>query len=254
MNASTGLDKAFLVMLVPTLLFCAAFVALVVVAIRTQKRKRAAFLAAFADDPNLEAFVGDWRRPLGVRTRHGAGPAGELVALGGGKNDPLRWEAFTTAPRVVLRTTVTVTQEGLAGALREKMGFADVHTGDDRFDDRFCLRGSDADVVRGIFVVPAVRAAVDDLFAIGDIQSFSINDAGRVHTWAGRSGLQPRHAREVLKRTMALAAAIEEHADVLAALPPATRAQLADGTGGGTGSPVAVSVSVPTAVADRRRR
>ncbi len=215
-----------------------------------QRRRRAAFVAAFADDPHFQASPGDWRTPIGIETR-GLTPGGHLLARGGGgnRNDPPRWEVYSAAPRTAARTTLRVTPEIAAGRLLEKLGFTDIHTGDAAFDRLFCLRGSEEDVVRGIFVEPAVRAAVTELFALGDLQVFTVDADGRVHARASRRDLAGATAREVLRRTLAVVAALEAHADARPARSPSTTSALTEGAGGGSGAPVAV----PLAVVDPRR-
>ncbi|MBM4280832.1 MAG: hypothetical protein FJ137_08750 [Deltaproteobacteria bacterium] len=225
---------------------CCIVFALVV---RFERRQQAAFLATFYGDPHFQASLGDWRTPIAVYSR-GLDPGGRILALGGGKNEPLRWEAFSAAPRTAARTTLSVTPEGAVGRLREWLGFTDIHTGDDAFDRAFCVRGNDADVVRGVFLAPSVRVAVQDLFALGGVKSFSIDARGAVHVRAWRRDLAGPLARELLRRTLAVTAALEAHADARPALPPSMTAALTEGAGGDSGAPVAV----PIVVVDPHRR
>lgn len=209
-------------------------------------RRRAEFVSAFVDDPHFTVEPGDRTRPVRLATK-GSTPAGHVVA-GGGK--PPYWQALSNAPRTAERTTLTITLEGISGGLRDKLGAHDVHTGDAGFDDRYCLRGSDEAVLRGLLQAPAVRAALDTLFGLGRIRSFTIDATGAAHTFASRDDLSPVRARDVLLCTLALVAALEKNASVRPALPPLTSSPLVEGAGGGSGAPVAV----PVFVDERRRR
>ena len=233
-----------------------AYVALVFVAIfwsiarssRKSRREREEFEAAFVGDPDFTLAREHAFAPVRLQTRRGV-PVGELWVRGGGKSAD-RWEAVSRVMRTAARTTLSITTEGVTGRLREAAGVVDVHTGDLDFDRRFCVRGSDEDVVRGILQAPMVRAAVHELFATAGVWRFTVYANGRAETQAARTGLSAPHARAVLERTLALVAALEAHADAPSALRPSTTAALREGASGGSGAPVAV----PIAAVDRRRR
>jgi hypothetical protein len=48
--------------------------------------------------------------------------------------------------------------------LREKLGWMDVHVGDASFDQRYCVRGSDEELIRWLLGDPQVRSALDAFF------------------------------------------------------------------------------------------
>ena len=144
--------------IIPLLTFVLlAVVVAVAVHIDWDWRRRTEFVSAFVNDPHFTADPGDRTRPVSLATK-GSTPAGHVVA-GGGKHP--YWQALSNAPRTAERTTLTITLEGISGGLRDKLGAHDVHTGDAGFDDRYCLRGSDEAVLRGLLQAPAVRAALD---------------------------------------------------------------------------------------------
>jgi hypothetical protein len=243
MNEGLFMLQAFApaILIMMTLAFAAVFA----LALGSNRKRTNDFVAAFADDPNFAADPGNGTRPLSLATK-GTTPAGHVVA------SPLAWEVYSDSPRTAERTTLMITLEGLTGGLRDKSGVHDVHTGDAAFDDRYCLRGSDEGIVRGLLQTPAVRTAVEVLFGLGRVHSFTVDKNGVACTTAPRNDLSPVYARDVLRCTLALVAALEEHANVPPAPAPSKTAALTEGAGGGSGS--GAPVAVPVSVDDRRRR
>jgi hypothetical protein len=245
----SSVDSASVDALVAMVAFFAMTGVLVAGSLYKQHRQRAEFSRAFTGDGKFQVFGGGFFSPFGVRAVRGS-PQGEIVAAGGGDNEPTTWESESSAPRTARRTTVSLSVETVFGHLREKIGLPDVQVGDADFDRQFCLRGSEADVVRGIFAQEAVRAAARQLFGAGQVNRFTVDAAGRVQMSAARDGLSPDEARALLLGVLTLVSALEAHAHARPVAPPSTTARLADGVGGATGAPVAV----PLGVDDKRTR
>jgi hypothetical protein len=166
-------------------------------------------------------------------------PPASIRAGGGGKNNPPRWDVRSAAPRLSLRTSLTIDREGILGALREKLGQHDVHIGDAAFDGAFCVRGSDPDVVRGVMQRSAVQLAVRALFDDPDAMQLVVRDGGDVHARLRRRSADAATVRQKLLAVVRLVQALEEHADAEPSLPPESPLRTA-GTGGASGAPVGI--------------
>jgi hypothetical protein len=215
------------------------FVGAAVAAMKAQARRRdRAFAAFFAADPDFEELDTGANDVMGARTRRG--PAGAVVATGATQAREPAWQASVSVPRVGARTSLKLHREGLAGALRERFGHADIHTGDDAFDRAFFLAGTDEDVVRGLFREPGVREAARALFADPLVRTFEVQSGGGACLEVIRRDDEPRSAREVLVAALAFAAVLEAHADT-APVPASAVWSGKDGVGGVSGAPIAIS-------------
>jgi hypothetical protein len=193
-----------------------------------------------------DVVVLDGRWTIGLATKDSE-PLAQAVAAGGGKNNPTRWDVTSMARRMGVRTTLHIDREGVFGALRETFGKHDVHTGDDAFDKQFCLRGGDADIVRGVFQEASVQHAVRVLFEQRAVRYVKLNADGGLYAWVGRAGLNAYDARLHAQALQKVARALEAHAD-RAPVPSPTSPLRTSGVGGASGAPVGVPIG------DRRER
>ncbi|MBI1949609.1 MAG: hypothetical protein HYS27_28240 [Deltaproteobacteria bacterium] len=141
------------------------------------------------------------------------------------------------------RTTMEISPEGMLGRLREQVGVADVHVGHDSEVDRLLeLRGSDPDVIRGLFDDAAARAALVALFREDHATRFVLEEDGMVECALPRRDLQPVTAKALLLRFVALLAALDgaATAEPRGAPPPSTQTLPPQGVGAGSGSPLGV--------------
>lgn len=204
-------------------------------AVASSQRALKAFAVSLENDPDVVSMPPKWGQ---ARCQTRRAPLVDVVAAGGGKNNPRRWEATASAPGVGARTSVNVSPEGAAGALRELVGVKDVHTGDDDFDKAYTVRGGEPDVVRGIFASVEVKDAVRALFAV-PASRFEIKDGGAVFARCSRAGMDGMQAKRVALALARLVDVLERHANA----PPIVLPSALRGAGGGsTGAPVGVPI------------
>lgn len=208
--------------------------AIIAAGVMWTNKQRKAFAAAFANDPDFDVVPNSWQ--TGIHSKRS--PFVTVVAAGGGKNNPTRWDASSVAVRVGRRTSLHVSREGFAGKLRELVGVKDVRTGDTAFDEHYTIRGAEPDAIRGILANDDVRAAIRAMF---DVPAWSIDvrgEGGAVAVRCPRNGLNAAQAREVGRRAQALVEVLEQHAD-----DPPMREAIASAVGGSaTGAPVGVPI------------
>ena len=164
-----------------------------------------------------------------------------MVAAGGGKNNPPRWELAGELPGISARTTVSVSREGVSGKLRETLGMKDVHVGDDAFDKLVCLRGNEPDVVRGVFSTAAVQAATRELFADGAFWRLAIDAKGAFRMSFARGKVEVSDVKRKLLAAVALADALD-HAAEAQPLPDPRSSVRTSGVGASSGAPISISV------------
>jgi hypothetical protein len=75
------------------------------------------------------------------------------------------WVLRILRVRLGKRATLRLSRETASTRLAERLGFEDIHVGDDAFDARHRVEASDADVARGALTKTPVRAAIEDLEA-----------------------------------------------------------------------------------------
>jgi hypothetical protein len=171
---------------------------------------------------------------LSLRTRAPV-RAAEVQAAGGGKNNPQVWSVRSTS-RIGARTTLDLSREGSLGALRERVGWQDVHIGDAGFDAAYTVRGSEPDVVRGIFAAAATRDAVRALFEGGTLHMCRIESGGGATAVFQRSGHDVDTARGRVLAFVRFLDALDERSDA----PPRALQDAGGSVGGGSGAPVGV--------------
>lgn len=225
----------FLPMVVTFVLFAAVGLGVIVLV----RRQRAQFLREAATFADVRAS----QRSFGVLSLETVPPLprASIVATGGGKNNPARWDATSLSPRLAERTSLTIDEEGLLGKLREKLGGSDIKIGDEGFDRRFCIRGSDSDVVRGVVQHPAVQQAIRTFFNDPLACLVKVKEDGTFSGRFLRSTSTASAGRDKLLLVAALVAALEENADAEIVRPQGSSVESA-GVGGASGSPVGVSL------------
>jgi hypothetical protein len=184
-----------------------------VLAWQYQQRKR--FVEAFEGDNDYVANASFLQ--VTVTTRRGQRPATLKPTSTGGKNSTPLWDISVDNLRLARRTTLSLSEEGVFGALRNAIGLKDVQVGDAAFDKRFTIRGSNDDVVRAILARQDVQDAVRDLFE-ASIWSCNLTSAGRLMVRMRRGSLAADEARQRLALVRRLGDMLDQAADV-AALP-----------------------------------
>ena len=214
----------------------AIFGAVVAFAVVTEQRQKKEFFAALEVDPDVVAIAA---KGASAQCRTKRPPFIEVKSAGGGKNNPTRWDARGIAFRVAARTTLHLSREGSLGALREMLGFKDVHVGDEDFDKAFTVRGSEPDVVRGLFASVEVKDALRAFFAV-PAWNMHIDDEGLVKAQRARRKLDADEAKQFALALARVVELLELHADDPAIASPSPL--LAGATGGASGAPVGVSI------------
>lgn len=187
---------------------CVFVIGSLVLAFLWQKKQVARLREEFANDPEVEVEDG-WT--IRMNTRPPLRP-GHVTQAGGGKNNPARWDVVCEAKDFSARTTLSLSREGAFGSLREMLGVKDVHVGEEGFDKKYTVRGTDPDAVRGIVSQQAVMAAVDELFAL-EVWSVEVKKNGAVAVRAPRSRTSGTHAKALLVSTVLLAALLDDNAN-----------------------------------------
>ncbi len=215
------------------------FVAVVSVAYVRSRRRRAAFIAAFADDPEYQAFDLAIFTGVTVKTRR-ARLFVEAVATSesSGRSRVDLWQIEVRGIRLGMKTTLTLEREGIISGLTSMMGFKDIETGDKYFDDTWNIGGSDADMVRAALAPAAVKTAIMMLFNACSVRQFMLGRDGDLKVEIYRAGLQPDEVRKALDLVRRLAELLDEQHNSTPVLEPikGTIASL----GAGSGVPVAV--------------
>ena len=85
--------------------------------------------------------------------------------IGGGKSGPPLWEIKMNAAALGARSSLSLREEGLGGAMREMFGLADVRVGDVEFNRRFKIRGGSPEALRELLLRPEARSLVERLFS-----------------------------------------------------------------------------------------
>jgi hypothetical protein len=208
-------------------------------AAQNARKRFAALTAVLADDAQVRLTPGvSWRSTTQIETRAPLRQA-TMVSVAGDKNEPARWSITTQVDALVAKTTVSLSREGFAGKLRERIGLKDVHIGIDDFDALVCLRGSDADLLRGVFTTPAVMRATLELFADQSFMRLDVGTSGRVTCEMRRAGLDGLDMKRKLLAVVALADALADGAYARPLPDPASAVRTA-GVGGASGAPVSV--------------
>ena len=184
-------------------------------ALAWQFHQRKRFVEAFEGDTDYVASASFWQ--VTVTTRRGQRPATLKPTSSGGKNSTPLWDISVDNLRLARRTTLSLSEEGVFGALRNAIGLKDVHVGNAAFDKRFTIRGSDEDVVRAVLARQDVQDAVRDLFE-ANIWACSLTSAGRLMVRMRRTSLVADEARQRLALVRRLGDILDQAADV-AALP-----------------------------------
>ncbi len=194
------------------------FVALLLVVAGVHVRQTRAFARSLETDPDLEPT-----HEAGMACRTRRSPVVSAYGRGGGKNDPSRWDLTASLPAVGERTSLSLSREGMFGALREMFGVQDIRVGDPSFDSGYTIRGSDPDAVRGLLGPEEVKCALEVFFGLG-AWSFQIDRPGGRVTATCRRGLgysleEVRNATAALQRALE---AFERNAQAASRpLPPA---------------------------------
>ncbi len=211
------------------------------------KRARKKWTDALAHDADVEPVMGSWTAGLSLRTRRP--PHIRCTVRGGGKNNPPVWSLEGDGVRLAARTTLDISEEGFFGSMREKVGWQDVHIGDAGFDARYTIRGSDADAIRGVLSVPAVRTALRTAFD-GGLSVVRISDNGRVVASGPRGGREPHDAKARALALQALVVVLDDNAQApsrVEVVPaPSAGAQLGTASGTASGAPVPVPLKIDT--------
>ena len=197
------------------------------------------FENAFVDDPDYELVPRGVFSPPEIRSRPGAHLPIRCKAIAGNRNTPARWQLFVDG--VALKTTLSLSLEGLLGGLRDLVGLKDIQVGDEAFDGRYTIRGADADLVRGAILQPAVRRAVDVLYGHRGVKRCNLSYHGTLEVLMQRERLTPQEARHVLVVVHTLAQALHDarHAEPVGPPVPKGAGKEAIGSVGGTsGAPV----------------
>ncbi len=177
------------------------------------------------------------RQSRALRTR--ASPQASVHATGGGKNNPERWDVLVSVAALAARTGFTLSREGVLGGLREKLSIKDIHVGDASFDGAFCIRGTDEDVVRGVFAQVEVQDTIRALFSAFDVKHMQLSaTSGTLSFWLPRPHTNATTARDIALMAHRVASVLEQRADIPALLPPA-RTNV--GMGSNSGASVAIS-------------
>lgn len=204
----------------------------------------AAFRSAFDDDEDVsaelqESFDRNRRFLLRLRMRQ---PRHRFAAAET-TNARAEWRLAGRCVALGKRTTLRISREGVLGKLREEVGVADVHVGLDGVVDRLLeLRGSEPDVIRGLFDDAAARAALVALFRDDGATWFALENDGMVECALARRDLQPASAKALLMRFVVLLAALDGAATVKPRVTPGPPPQSLPpiGVGAASGSPLGV--------------
>ncbi|HEY4223612.1 MAG TPA: hypothetical protein VGO62_19785, partial [Myxococcota bacterium] len=202
---------------------------------RTQKQRlidalvRDGVYAASFDGREVRAWSTPPARPATMNT------------AGGGKNNPARYEVRTSVEALGGRAGFRLRREGIAGALRNRLGMHDIQLGDKIVDDLVDIESPDPDGVRGLLSHPGVRPILLGLFNAPSTWDIDL-EAGVLHVRVLRlAGLDAAEARGIFERTLSLADALERAADA-PALPEPSAALRVDAVGAASGSPVGISL------------
>lgn len=160
------------------------FVAILALVVGFTVFQHRSFGRSLASDPDLEPVSGAWE--IACRTRRA--PVVTAHGRGGGKNNPSRWDLVASLPSVGDRTSISLSREGMLGALREMVGIQDVRVGDPSFDSLYTIRGTDPNLVRGFLEPEDVKSALDVFFGHG-AWSLQIHHPGGKVTATCRRGM-----------------------------------------------------------------
>lgn len=188
------------------LFFVGVFVVVMVASTLWQKRKIDKAREKYANDPDVEVLPG-WAFTLRTKRE----PFVTVTPAGGGKNNPPVWRIACRAAGLAGKSSLSLSREGVLGGLREKLGFKDVHIGDEDFDRLWTIRGSDADVLRALLLNRSMQSAVGAVFGVAQLSVIHIDDRGNLSGTAPRSGLDDEQARALALSLFDFVATLDEH-------------------------------------------
>lgn len=203
------MNMPLILVLAMLVLAVAAMVPLFVLVERRNKR----LAAEYADDPDIEIRSNKWS-DMTIHARPPR-PTAHIVRAGGGKNAPPLWNIYVEVPQLGARTMLSLSKEGLSGALREKLGVKDLHIGDAQFDKEFTIRGSNSEAIVALLLKPEVQDAVYAFFEECRIQYLELGSASQLVCVASRGDGEIPAGKALLLRTISFAAVLEAHASDL---------------------------------------
>ncbi len=162
-----------------------------------------------------------------------------LRPAGGGKNNPTRWDMRVDGVRLGRRTSLKLGKEGMLSALAKLVHIEDVQLGQPALDDKYLIKGSDPDVIRGAFQHRPVVDAVHDMFDHHHVFQCQLGPDGALHVSVSRRRLAFTEAQAVAWRVLSLARALDEAAAQDAVPEPrAPGAKNLPASGPASGTPV----------------
>ena len=184
-----------------------------------ETRRRREFVAGFKDDVELEAVHNLRTDAIVVRTRHR-----RLVTTLTPETGVLRnmWDVVVVTVRLGTRTTLDLYPEGMIGVLGNDVGFKDIQIGRAFLDRRLTIRGSDADVVRGVMRVASVQRAVTALFENATVDTCFLDAGGQLRVRMKCNVLDVDEARAMINLVHRVAQQLDSAADVAAIVAPAS--------------------------------